>query len=303
MNIVFMGTPDFAVSVLRRVAEAGYGVLCAVSQPDRPRNRGMKLVPTPVKAYALSRGIPVYQPERCRDGEAVGRIRSLRPDAILVAAYGQILPQALLDVPGAAVINVHSSLLPQYRGAAPINRAILNGDAETGVTVQYMARELDAGDILLQKRTAIGPEEDAVELYGRLSELGGEAAVEALELLESGSAPRTPQVYGPRYQYAPLLSRDMSPLDWSRSARALHDQVRGLVPWPCATMELGGRTIKVFRSLVGGATRAEPGTVVSADGDGVAVACGDARTLIVTELQAPGARRMAAADFLRGHRL
>jgi len=303
MKVVFMGTPEFAVAVLRHIVEDGWTVCTAVTQPDRPKNRGMKLVPTPVKKYALSKDISVLQPQSCRDPDALETLRALEPDVILVAAYGQLLPQAVLDIPKTAILNVHSSLLPQYRGAAPINWAVLNGDSETGVTIQYMVKELDAGDILLSKTTAIGPEEDAAELYARLAELGGEAACEALALLEKGDAPRIPQVYGPQYQYASMLSREMSPLDWSKPAKNLHDQIRGLVPWPCATMELGGQTCKVFRSTVGGAADAAPGTILSADSRGIAVACGDSRVLTVTEIQAPGSRRMPAADFLRGHKL
>ena len=211
MRVVFMGTPEFAVAVLRQIVEAGWDVAAAYTQPDKPKNRGMKLVPTPVKEYALTQNIPVYQPQSCRDEAVLEELRALEPDVIVVAAYGKLLPQALLDIPKVAIINVHSSILPQYRGAAPINWAILNGDTETGVTIQYMAAELDAGDILLVKRTPIGPEEDAAELYARLAELGGAAACEALSLLAAGNAPRTPQVYGPQYQYASMLSRDMSP--------------------------------------------------------------------------------------------
>lgn len=225
----------------------------------------------------------------------------MEPDVIVVAAYGKLLPQALLDIPRTAIINVHSSLLPQYRGAAPINWAILNGDEETGVTIQYMAAELDAGDILLAKKTAIDPQEDAAQLYCRLAELGGEAASEALALLERGEAPRVPQVYGPQFQYASMLSREMSPLDWTKPAQVLVNQVRGLIPWPCASTDVAGVRWKVFRAHVGDAAGKAPGTILFADKDGISVACGDGRALVITELQADGGRRMAAADYLRGH--
>lgn len=301
MRVVFMGTPAFAVAVLRRLVEDGWDVVAAYTQPDKPKNRGMKLVPTPVKEYAVTAGIPVYQPASCRDEAVLEELRAMEPDVIVVAAYGKLLPKALLDIPGTAIINVHSSLLPQYRGAAPINWAVLNGDRETGVTIQYMAEELDAGDILLAKTTAIGPDEDAASLYDRLAELGGEAASEALSLLERGNAPRTAQVYGPQYQYASMLSREMSPLDWTRPAQALVNQVKGLLPWPCATTEVAGVRWKVFRARVGGETGKTPGTILSAGEDGVAVACGDGRSLVITQLQADGGKRMAAADYLRGH--
>lgn len=301
MRVVFMGTPDFAVSVLRRLVEDKWQVAAVYTQPDKPKNRGMKLVPTPVKEYAVTCGIPVCQPESCRDEAVLEELRALEPDVIVVAAYGKLLPQALLDIPKQAIINVHSSILPQYRGAAPINWAVLNGDDETGVTIQYMAAELDAGDILLTRKTAIDPQEDASQLYARLAELGGEAASEALALLERGEASRIPQVYGPQYQYASMLSREMSPLDWTKPAHVLVNQVRGLIPWPCASTDVAGVRWKVFRARVGDAAGKAPGTILSADKDGISVACGDGRALVITELQADGGRRMAAADYLRGH--
>ncbi len=301
MRVVFMGTPSFAVAVLRRLVADRWEVVAAYTQPDKPKNRGMKLIPTPVKEFAVTENIPVYQPESCRDEAALAQLRALEPDVIVVAAYGKMLPQALLDIPRIAIINVHSSLLPQYRGAAPINWAVLNGDKETGVTIQYMAAELDAGDILLTKRTAIDPGEDAGQLYDRLAALGGEAASEALALLERGEAPRTPQVYGPQYQYAAMLSREMSPLDWAKPARALVNQVRGLIPWPCATTDVTGMRWKVFRAHVGEPSEKSPGTILSADKSGIAVACGDGKALVITELQADGGRRMTAAEYLRGH--
>ena len=301
MRVVFMGTPDFAVSVLRHLVEDRWDVAAVYTQPDKPKNRGMKLIPTPVKEYAAVKNIPVYQPVSCRDEAVLEEVRALEPDVIVVAAYGKLLPQALLDIPRKATINVHSSLLPQYRGAAPINWAVLNGDTETGVTIQYMASELDAGDILLAKKTAIDPQEDAGQLYSRLAELGGEAASEALALLDRGEAPRTAQIYGPQYQYASMLSREMSPLDWSKPAETLVNQVRGLIPWPCATTDVAGTRWKVFRAHVGEPSGKTPGTILSADKKGIAVACGDGKSLVITELQADGGRRMAAADYLRGH--
>ena len=301
MRVVFMGTPEFAVTVLKRLVTDGWNVAAAYTQPDKPKNRGMKLVPTSVKAYAMTENIPVYQPDSFRNTAVLEELRALEPDVIVVAAYGKLLPQALLDIPKTAVINVHSSILPQYRGAAPINWAILNGDRETGVTIQYMAAELDAGDILLVKRTAIGTEEDAGQLYGRLAELGGEAASEALKLLQEGAAPRTPQVYGPQYQYASMLSREMSPIDWTKPAGAVVNQIRGLVPWPCATTDVAGGRWKVYRARLGNSTGKAPGTILSAGKAGIEIACGDARSVFLTEIQADGGKRMAAVDYLRGH--
>ena len=272
LRVVFMGTPDFAGAVLRRLVEDRWAIAAVFTSPDKPKNRGMKMMPTPVKEYALTQGIPIFQPVSCRDGAVLEQLRSLEPDVVVVAAYGKLLPQELLDIPKKAIINVHSSILPQYRGAAPINWAILNGDQETGVTIQYMA-----------------------------AELGGEAASEALRLLEEGGAPRTPQVYGPQYQYASMLSREMSPMDWGRPARELVNQVRGLVPWPCAATDVAGVRWKVYRAQEGTETDRIPGTILSAGKAGIEVACGDGRSLLITELQADGGRRMAAADYLRGH--
>lgn len=301
MRVIFMGTPEFGVAVLKQLVEDRWDVCAVYTQPDKPKNRGMKLIPTPVKEYALTQNIPVYQPVSCRDEAVLAQLRELKPDVVVVAAYGKILPQTLLDIPQVAIINIHSSVLPQYRGAAPINWAILNGDSETGVSVQYMVAELDAGDILLSKHTPIDPEEDAQQLYERLAVLGGHAASEALAQLRSGTAQRTPQVYGPQYQYASMLSREMSPMDFSRPARDLVNQVRGLIPWPCATTDVAGSRWKVYRAHVGQDTDRTPGTILSADKAGVAVACGDGRAIVITQLQADGGKRMSAADYLRGH--
>ena len=300
MRVVFMGTPEFGVAVLRKIVEDNWNVVAVYTQPDKPKNRGMKLIPTPVKEYAMTQDIPVYQPQSCRDEAVLEELRALRPDVIVVAAYGKILPKALLEIPGTAIINVHSSVLPQYRGAAPINWAILNGDEETGVAVQYMVEELDAGDLLLVKHTPIDPEEDAAMLYDRLAVLGGEAASEALSQLRDGTATRTPQIYGEQYQYASMLSREMSPLDFAKPARSLVNQVRGLIPWPCATTDVAGVRWKVFRAHVGDETGKAAGTILSADKNGIAVACGDGKSIVITELQADGGKRMAAADYLRG---
>ena len=301
MRVVFMGTPDFAVQTLKKLVEDKWNVVAVYTQPDKPKNRGMKLIPTPVKEYALTQDIPVYQPLSCKDEAVIEEIRALEPDVIVVAAYGKLLPQALLDIPKVAIINVHSSILPQYRGAAPINWAILNGDETTGVSIQYMVQELDAGDILLVKETAIDPEEDASQLYDRLAIMGGEAASEALEQLKNGTAARTPQNHGPQHQYASMLSREMSPIDFNKSAHAIINQIRGLIPWPCATTDVAGTRWKVFRAHLGKETAKEPGTILAADKAGIEIACGDGKSIVITQLQADGGKRMAAADYLRGH--
>lgn len=303
MRILFMGTPDFAVASLRRLAEDGHDICGVFTQPDKPKNRGHKLAFSPVKEYSLTKNIPVYQPLNLRDGEALELIRSLRPELIVVAAYGRLLPEEILNLPPCGSINVHSSLLPKYRGAAPINWAILNGEAETGVSIMYMAKELDAGDVILQKSTPIGPEEDAQALTARLAELGAEALTEALAQLAAGTASRTPQD-GDCGTYASMLSKDMSPIDWTRTAREIGCQIRGLIPWPCASTEiLGGGTVKVFRAQAAGETSAPPGTILAAGKQGIDVACGSGTVLRILELQAQGGRRMAAAAYLLGHPL
>ena len=301
MRVIFMGTPDFAVQTLKKLVEDQWNVVAVYTQPDKPKNRGMKLIPTPVKEYALTKNIPVFQPISCKDEVVIEEIRAMEPDVIVVAAYGMLLPQALLDIPKVAIINVHSSILPQYRGAAPINWAILNGDKMTGVSIQYMVQELDAGDILLAKETAIDPEEDAAQLYERLAILGGEAASEALTRLRDGTAMRTPQAFGPEHQYASKLSREMSPIDFSKPAQTIINQIRGLIPWPCATTEIAGVKVKLFKAETGETTNKEPGTITRVLKDGIEIACGDHNTIIIRELQGEGGRRMPAADYLRGH--
>lgn len=300
MRILFMGTPDFAVASLRRLVEDGHEICGVITQPDKPKNRGHKMQPTPVKEYALTKRLEVYQPLKAKDGEAMGIVESLNPELIVVAAYGKVLPEELLNYPKYGSINVHSSLLPAYRGAAPINWAILDGLEKTGVTIMYMAKELDAGDIILQKTTAIGESEDALALTTRLAELGAEALSEAVVALGNGTATRTPQEHE-KHTYASMLSREMSTIDWTRSAREINCQVRGLIPWPCASAELAGTKFKVYQTVVGSETDKAPGTILSASKKGIEVACGDGRSLLITELQAEGGKRMAAAAYLLGH--
>ncbi len=300
MRILFMGTPDFAVASLKRLVEDGHDVCGVFTQPDKPKNRGHKMAFSPVKEYALTVGIPVYQPVKLRDGEALRLVEELAPELIVVAAYGRILPEDILNTPPYGSINVHSSILPKYRGAAPINWAILNGDSVTGVTIMYMAKELDAGDVILCRETAIDPDEDAQTLTARLAALGADALAEAVERLHDGTAVRLPQDHS-AYTYAPMLDRSLSPLDFSKSARQLHDQVRGLIPWPCASMTLDGKNVKIYRTAVGGETALAAGKIAEAGKQGLAIACGDGRLLRILELQAEGGKRMAAADYLRGH--
>ena len=300
MRILFMGTPDFAVASLKRLVEDGHDICGVFTQPDKPKNRGHKLTFSPVKEYALSQNLAVYQPLKMRDGEAMSIVEELAPELIVVAAYGKILPEDILNYPKYGSINVHSSLLPKYRGAAPINWAILDGEAETGVSIMYMTKELDAGDVILQKSTAIGEDEDALALTARLAGLGAEALAEAVEALKNGTASRTPQD-GSKQTYASMLSKEMSPIDWSRPAHAIDCQVRGPIPWPCASTELAGQRFKVYRTVPGGKTDKAPGTILAAGKMGIEVACGDGKSLCITELQAEGGKRMAASAYLLGH--
>ncbi len=304
MRILFMGTPAFAVPSLEKLVAAGHDLCGVFSQPDKPKNRGMKLLPTPVKVCAESHGIPVYQPTKLRDGTALELIQSLAPELIVVAAYGRILPDEILDYPAKGCINVHSSLLPKYRGAAPINWAILNGDSESGVTIMHMATELDAGDMILQRSTPIGEQEDAANLYDRLAVLGGELVVEAVAEIANGTATRTTQDHS-AHTLAPMLSKALSPVDWSKSASQIQAQIRGLVAWPAATTHIiSGEPMKLFASVETGEEHTAPaGTIIAGGKAGIDVVCGDGKVLRLTELQPSGSKRMKAADYLRGHPL
>ena len=294
-----MGTPDFAAVTLEALIAAGHEICGVLTQPDKPRNRN-KVTYSPVKECALAHGIPVYQPLTAKDAETQALVESLHPELTVVVAYGQILPQKLLDVPKFGSVNVHASLLPKYRGAAPIQWAVLDGEAETGVSLMYMTRRLDAGDVIATARTAIGAEETAPELWDRLAELGGELLVATIPHLQDGTVSRTPQDESV-FTYAPMLTKAMSPVDWNRSAAAIHNQIRGLQPWPCAVAEIDGRLCKLFRAEIGGETKAVPGTILRADKQGIEVACGDGRSLRILELQGEGGKRMNAASYLNGH--
>ncbi len=301
MRILFMGTPDFAVASLKRLVEDGHDICGVFTQPDKPKNRGHKMAFSPVKEYAVSRDLPVYQPLKMRDGEALSLVRQLDPELIVVAAYGRLLPEEILYAPRLGSINVHSSLLPKYRGAAPINWAILNGEEETGVTIMYMAKELDAGDIIAQARTPIGPSENALELTERLALLGAETLSSVVADLSAGTVRRTPQDEH-LHTYASMLSREMSAVDWTRSAHAISCQIRGLIPWPCASTEvIHGVPIKLYAAVeTGQDTAAVPGTITATGKAGIDIACGDGKLLRITELQAQGGKRMSAGAYLLG---
>ena len=301
MRIAFLGTPDFARTSLKALLEDGREVTAVFTQPDRPRGRGMRPSPSPVKELAEETGIPVFQPETFRDGKPTEILRELRPDLTVAVAYGRLLPEEFLAVAKLGSINLHGSLLPRWRGAAPIQWAVLSGDRVTGVTVQYMAREMDAGDIISRRETEIGEFETSGELFDRLMILGAELLRDTVRSIEEGTAERTPQDPA-LVTYTTMLDRSMSPIDWTKTPRMIVKQICGLNPWPSATARLDGTDLKIFRAeYTDTATDRNPGTVVRADRRGIEVACGEGKTLLITELQPAGKKRMAAAAWLLGH--
>lgn len=301
MRVVFMGTPDFAAASLKAVLDAGYEVAGVLTQPDKPKGRGMKLAACETKQLALERGLDVYQPASVRTPEALELIKSLAPDVLCVVAYGKILPDEILAVPKYGAINVHGSLLPKYRGAAPIQWSVLNGDELAGVTTMYLAHDMDAGDVIYRESTPVGEYETAGELFDRLADMGAKLLVKTLSALESGTAPREVQNEA-EATYVGQLDKSICPIDWTKSAREVVKHICGLNPWPVATMELGGETMKVYMAhYTETVTDKAPGSVVSAGKEGLEIACGGGRTVMVTELQAPGKKRMSAHDYLVGH--
>ena len=296
-----MGTPDFAEESLRALLEAGEDVAAVFTQPDKPRGRGMQESFSPVKTLAVERGIPVYQPVTFKDGAATELLRTLAPELLVVVAYGRILPQTFLDVAKYGSINVHGSLLPKYRGAAPIQWAVLNGDKTTGVSVQYMAAAMDAGDVIASRETEIGEFETSGELFDRLKTLGAELLVETVRKIASGDVVRVPQNEADA-TYTKMLDKNMSPIDWNKSPREIVKHICGLNPWPVATTELGGVSFRVFGAeYTDTRTALAPGKIISAGKAGIEVACGGGRSLRITEVQAAGKKRMSAAAFLLGH--
>ena len=303
MRIVFMGTPDFASASLKKLIDERFDVVGVFTQPDKPKGRGMELCASPVKELALENGLPVFQPVKMRDGTALAQIKALEPDILVVVAYGRILPDDILAVPKYGAINVHGSLLPKYRGAAPIQWAVLNGDKITGVTTMYLASEMDTGDIIYTAETEIGEYETSGELFDRLKDMGAELLVKTLRDIDAGTAPRTPQDHS-KASYVTMLDKSICPIDWNKTPREVLKHIYGLQPWPVATMELGGKTVRVFAAkYTDGKTEKVPGAVVSTDKGGLEIACADGETLLITELQAPGKKRMGAEDYLRGHQI
>jgi len=298
MRILFMGTSDFAVPALKALREAGHTIPLVVTQPDRPAGRGLGLKPSPVKEEALKLGLELFQPEKVRVPEAVERLQGTAPDLAVVAAYGQILPSSVLQIPKVACLNIHGSILPKYRGAAPIHYALIAGEKETGVTIMYMNERMDEGDGLLVKTTPIGPEETTGEVHDRLAVLGAAGLLEAVKLLEAGKAPRIPQDPA-QATYAPSIKREFCRLDWGSPAGRLHDRVRGLSPWPSAETRWKDMDLKVHRASVED-RQGRPGEVLEVSKEGILVGAG-AGSLRLREVQPPGKKRMGAYDLTLGH--
>lgn len=303
MNIVFMGTPDFAVDSLSKIYESGHNILAVISQPDKPSGRGMKLMAPPVKEYALSKNIKVYQPEKIRKNvEFIETLKNLKPDVIVVVAYGKILPKAILDIPKYGCVNVHGSLLPKYRGSAPIQWAIINGENKTGITTMYMNEGMDTGDMILKREIPIENADTYGTLYEKLKKLGGNSIVETLEKIADGVAPREKQP--DEFSLAPMIEKTLGNIDWNKSANEIRNLIRGLNPMPGAFTRLDNKIVKIWSAEVLSYDIDEnilPGTVIEANSKtGLIVATGK-NSLKITELQMPNAKRMLAEDYLRGN--
>ena len=296
-----MGTPDIAATCLKKILADGFEVVGVYTQPDRPKGRGMKMVFPPVKEVAIAHNIPVFQPENFREEETVEQLRALKPDVCAVVAYGRILPQKVLDIPTCGCINIHASLLPQYRGSAPYQWAVLDGLKETGVSAQHMVLEMDAGDVIDVAKTPIGENDTAGEVLDRLAVLGADLLSRVLNRAKCGDKCCGKPQCQEEVTFAPMLNKTMCPIDWTKTAQQVHNQVRGLHPWPVATMELQGKKFKVHATrIVEGSGK--PGEILGLTKTGLRIACGEGAVEIIS-LQAEGGKRMAAPDYFRGHSL
>ena len=299
MRILFMGTPEFAVGTLEALIHSRHEVVAVVTQPDRPKGRGNAVKFPPVKEAALAHGIPVLQPLKVREPEVVEQLRAFAPDLIAVAAFGQLLPKAILEMPRYGCVNVHASLLPKYRGAAPIQWAVINGEAESGVTTMMMSRGLDKGDMLKKSVVRLDPKETGDSLHDKLAALGGPLLLETIDELEQGTIVRVPQDDA-QSSYAPMLTKELGRIDWSKPADELERLVRGLNSWPSAYTRLHGKTLKIWDADVVSASGGEPGKVLQADKNGLVIQAGEGALRIVS-LQPEGKKRMEADAFLRGY--
>ena len=301
MRVVFMGTPDIAATCFKRIIADGFEIVGCYTQPDRPKGRGMKMVYSPVKEVAIANNIPVFQPENFKSQETIEQFRALKPDICAVVAYGRMLPQSILDTPTCGCVNIHASLLPQYRGSAPYQWAVLDGLKETGVTAQHMVLEMDAGDIIDVEKTPIGENDTAGEVLDRLAELGANLLSRVLSRAKCGDKCCGQPQCCENVTFAPMLDKSMCPIDFTKTARQVHNHVRGLHPWPVATMELQGKKFKVHATkIVDGCGK--PGEILGLTKTGLKIACGEG-AVEVTSLQAEGGKRMAAPDYFRGHPL
>lgn len=301
MRIVFMGTPDFAVPCLEKLIEKSHDVVAVFTQPDKPVGRKQIMTPPDVKVCAEKHNIKVYQPEKIKGSDAPQIIRDLKPDVIIVVAYGKILPKEILDIAPYGCINVHASLLPLYRGAAPIQWAVLNGDRQTGVSIMQMDEGLDTGDVLYVEKTDIGENETSAQLFDRLSVIGANALVYTLDKLLNGNITRVKQE-DVETQYASMIDKSMCPIDWKKSAFEIHNQVRGLQTWPVATTTIDGKTFKIHKTLHTDITANKCGSVVD-NNDRLVVCCGDGKCLEIVELQPEGKKKMSANAYLQGHKI
>ena len=301
MRVVFMGTPDIAATCFKRIIADGFEIVGCYTQPDRPKGRGMKMVYSPVKEVAIANNIPVFQPENFKSEETIAQFRALKPDICAVVAYGRMLPQAILDTPTCGCINIHASLLPQYRGSAPYQWAVLDGRKETGVTAQHMVLEMDAGDIIDVEKTPIGENDTAGEVLDRLAELGAILLSRVLSRAKCGEKCCGKPQCCENVTFAPMLDKSMCPIDWTKTACQVHNHVRGLHPWPVATMELQGKKFKVHATRVVEGS-GKPGEILGLTKTGLKIACGEGAVEVI-QLQAEGGKRMAAPDYFRGHPL
>lgn len=302
LRIIYLGTPQFAVPGLEALLGSRHEVVALVSQPDRPKGRGQQVQPTPTKVVAEAAGVPVLQPTRLKDPALHDQLRAFAPDLGVVAAYGRILPDALLEIPRLGMINIHASLLPKYRGAAPVHRAVIAGDAETGVTIMRVVSELDAGPMLLTGRRPIGDDETTPVVEAALANMGATLVLEAVDALAQGAAAEQAQDHA-RATYAPKIEKREGAISWDLAAREIHNRVRGLQPWPLVSGSLDGKRYLVHRTEVTRERTATPGSTLLARSDGMYVAAGDGLLLRILDIQPEGKRVMAARDFLAGHRL
>ncbi len=299
MKIIFMGTPEFAVASLEELVNKGYDVIGVFTQPDKPKGRGKKLTPPPVKEKALEYNIPVFQPKNIKEAEMVDKITELCPDIIVVVAYGQILPKKVLDTPKLGCINVHASLLPKYRGAAPINWAIINGEEKTGVTTMYMEEGLDTGDMILKNEIQIG-ELTAGELHDKLSLLGAEVLGLTIEQILQNKAPRESQNSN-ESSYAPMLNKSLGQIDWNKSAKEIYNLIRGVNPWPTAYTSYNDNRFKIWKAkYTSEESTKEPGTIIKVNTKGIYV-CTGKNVLIIEEVQFPGGKRLAVSEYIKGN--